>query len=115
VAVPDLEWLKTREGRRWLETDEGIAWQRTDEGRRWMDSAEGRSWFDELAQRGFARYFSGDLPEPPDWAITPGTAPPIGSRVRLTERGAGATLGGTAFAEGELRSSTSCGSHRSAW
>jgi hypothetical protein len=97
---PDHDWLKTSEGRAWLESAEGVEWERSDEGWAWMHSPDGREWLDELAQRGYERYFSGEALDPPEWAITPDTAPKIGSRVRLTE--GSTTLGGTSFADGEL-------------
>lgn len=97
---PDRDWLKTPEGREWLESDDGIAWERSDEGWEWMHSPDGRAWLDELAQRGYESAFAGNLPPPPEWAITPETAPLIGSRVRLSE--SGNTLDGTPLVKGEL-------------
>jgi hypothetical protein len=100
MESPDREWLKTPEGRAWLWSDEGVEWERSEEGWAWMHSPDGRAWMDELVQGGFERFFSGDMPPPPDWAITPVTAPQIGDRVRLVE--ADETIGGAAFSEGEL-------------
>src|SRR5687767_2571491 len=71
VESPDREWLKTTEGREWLMSDEGGAWQRTEEGWAWMHSQDGRKWFDELARQGWERFFGGEMPPPPEWAITP--------------------------------------------
>jgi hypothetical protein len=79
------EWLKTAEGRAWLETDEGMAWWRSTEGQRWSHSEDANRWYDELAQRGWERYFAGEMPGPPEWAITPETAPQVASWIRLTE------------------------------
>jgi hypothetical protein len=65
-----------------------------------MESADGREWMDELAQGGFEDYYSGKMPPPPDWAMTPETAPRIGDRVRIV--GLETTLAGVAFKDGEL-------------
>lgn len=100
VESPDREWLKTPEGREWLMSDEGGAWQRTEEGCAWMHSPDGRAWFDELAQQGWERSFRGEMPPPPEWAITPDVAPRIGDRVRLRETVT--SLNGTSSSEGEL-------------
>ena len=100
MESPDREWLKTPEGRAWLESEEGIAWERSEEGWAWMHSPEGVEWLDELTQRGFDRYFSGEMDEPPEWGITPDTAPRIGDRVRIVK--ADTTLGGDSFEAGEL-------------
>jgi hypothetical protein len=101
MATPDRDWLRSAEGRAWLETDEGHDWYSRDpEGIAWVDSAEGREWMDELAQRGFERYFAGEMPEPPECAIMPDDAPRVGDRVRLA---AGeTTMAGTSLEEGEL-------------
>jgi hypothetical protein len=85
VESPDEEWLKTTEGREWLMSDEGRAWQRTEAGWAWMHSHDGRKWFEELARQGWDRFFRGEMPPPPEWAITPDVAPRIGDRVRLRE------------------------------
>lgn len=85
MESPDLEWLKTTEGREWLTSDEGVAWQRTEDGWAWMHSADARKWFDELARHGWERFFGGEMPPPPEWAITPEVAPRIGDRIRLSE------------------------------
>jgi hypothetical protein len=42
--------------------------ERSDEGWAWMHSPESREWLDELAQKGWERYFRGEMPPPPDWA-----------------------------------------------
>jgi hypothetical protein len=100
VASPDQEWLKTSEGREWLMSDEGGAWQRTEEGWAWMHSQDGRKWFDELAKQGWERFFRGEMPPPPEWAITPDISPRIGDRVRLSE--AITSSNGSSIAEGQL-------------
>jgi hypothetical protein len=100
VESPDQEWLKTPEGRDWLETDAGMEWWRSTEGQWWSRSEDAESWYDELAQRGWAAYFAGERPDPPEWAITPVTAPRIGSWVRMTNTGT--TFGGITFEKGEL-------------
>lgn len=97
---PDREWLKTTEGREWLMSEDGGAWQRTEEGWAWMHSPEGRAWFDELARKGWERSFRGEMPPPPEWAITPDVAPRIGDRVRLRETITSSN--GTGGSEGEL-------------
>jgi hypothetical protein len=99
VESPDREWLRTTEGREWLLSDEGRAWQRTEEGWAWMHSPDARKWFDELAKRGWERFFRGEMPPPPEWAITPELAPRIGDRVRLRE--AVTSSNGTSASEGE--------------
>lgn len=100
MSEPDREWLKTPEGRAWLESAEGTNWIRSTAGLEWMESRDAREWLDELAQRGFDDFFSGKMPELPDWAITPEMAPQIGARVRLVAPEP--TMGGTTFSEGEL-------------
>ena len=97
---PDQEWLKTPEGREWLETEEGMEWWRSTEGEWWSRSDDAHSWYDELAQHGWSAYFAGATPDPPEWAITPETAPRIGARVRMTHTDT--TFGGDTFKEGEL-------------
>jgi hypothetical protein len=81
-------------------SDEGGAWQRTEEGWAWMHSPNGRAWFDELARQGWERFFRGEMPPPPEWAITPDVAPRIGDRVRLRETITSSN--GTGGDEGEL-------------
>jgi len=97
---PDQEWLKTPNGREWLETDEGMEWWRSTEGQWWSRSEDAHSWYDELSQRGWSTYFAGDSPDPPEWAITPETAPRIGSWVRMTNTET--TFRGDTFNQGEL-------------
>jgi hypothetical protein len=77
--------LETNDGRAWLESHDGVEWLRTPDGSNWLESRAGRLWMDDLAQHGFADYFAGRLPPPPAWAMTPETAPRIGTRVRLLE------------------------------
>jgi hypothetical protein len=81
-------------------SDEGGAWQRTEEGWAWMHSPDGRAWFGELARQGWERFFRGEMPPPPEWAIAPDVAPRIGDRVRLRETITSSN--GTSASEGEL-------------
>jgi hypothetical protein len=77
--------LATDEGRAWLASHDGVEWLRTTDGSSWLESRAGRLWLDDVAQQGFADYFAGRLSPPPAWAMTPETAPRIGTRVRLLE------------------------------
>ena len=100
MSRKDLNWLRTHEGRDWLESDDGLEWLHSKEGVAWTYSPDGHAWVDDLAQSGFEKFFSGEMPPPPDWAIMPEEAPRIASRVRLTE--AFTTMSGADFKVGEL-------------
>jgi hypothetical protein len=97
---PDRAWLRTPEGRAWLESDDGVAWINTRAGLDWSESADGREWMESLADRGYDDYIADRSPAPPDWAMTPETAPRVGTRVRVAR--AETTLAGVDFKEGEL-------------
>lgn len=92
-------WLKSAEGRAWLRTAAGASWI-AGAGRGWFDSADGQAWLESLPDDGFADYFAGKSPAPPEGAMTPATAPPIGARVRFV--GDHVTSSGVAFSSGEL-------------
>ena len=98
------EWLKTEEGRAWLRTEDGTAWFRTTEGQWWSRSDDAHAWYEELGNRGWAARQAGGLPPPPENAITPDTAPKVGTRVRLARTET--TLGGTTLHEGETATVT---------
>jgi len=105
---PDLgspegrKWLLTDEGQSWLEGDEGIEWLVSGAGEDWLGSRDGRAWMEARQDDRWDEYISGSAPAPPlpDWALTPETAPQVGTRVRFvsTDR----TMSGVEFEEGEL-------------
>jgi hypothetical protein len=102
ASAEGKEWLLTDQGEAWLESDEGIEWLNTGDGEDWMGSRGGRAWMEAGQDKRWDEYISGKSPAValPEWALTPETAPQVGSRVRFvnTDR----TIGGVEFQEGEL-------------
>lgn len=105
---PDLataegrEWLNTPEGRVWLDTQQGEdSWIFTPPGWEWLNSPAGERWQREQHEAQWDVYFAGRTPEPPPFAMTPESAPQVGTRVRFTED-VETVDGGTRFAAGEL-------------
>lgn len=94
------EWLKTEEGRWWLQSDDGMTWLNSTEGRWWQQGDDGRSWMEELAQDGWAAYFAGKSWPTPTGFIIPEAAPPLRSRVILTEERK--TFSGEVFEAGDV-------------
>jgi hypothetical protein len=94
--------LQTADGRAWLESDDAVAWLVSGEGEDWLGSRDGREWTEAREDERWDEYISGKLPSTPlpDWALTPNSAPQVGTRVRFVEHDR--TMGGVEFAEGEL-------------
>jgi hypothetical protein len=97
----DSKWLSTSEGRAWLESDEGKRWLVSPEGVDWSENtAAGREWWESKWNSGYDDLIAGRTPTPPDWALSPESAPRVGARVRFREDVEAAT--GVQFTKGEL-------------
>jgi hypothetical protein len=110
---PDAGWLETQEGQAWLDSTDGHDWLKTPAGNDWFLGTDGglfwgrtqagERYLESIFQEGFETFFSGDFDEADvsrqGW-FTPGTAPAIGARMRLTEDVT--TMDGTSIRKGEL-------------